>query len=230
MEEEKKTAMEQQKFSFEADRDTVVTLFTGEQYYREITMDYAGFPVQVTLGAVPTDTGNTVILILVQFDDPKIIVSENSRLLDVAYIELTQSQKGKCEAVLHFPLDTYLVRPHIQGTRKKAYGRGRTIAARVWRQTLDEWLKRQPAGGAGAEQPAPTEDKTAEAEKPILTAEERIIKRGMKVTEARLKREKENIEIERLKDTHDPTVISKKLGLPVETVKSRIKKINQSSP
>jgi hypothetical protein len=65
---------------------------------------------------------------------------------------------------------------------------------------------------------------------PTDEAERRILKRGERVTEARLKREKENIEIESMMQTHGVRVIAEKVGLLIETTRSRIKKLKQNSP
>ena len=63
---------------------------------------------------------------------------------------------------------------------------------------------------------------------PSSEAEERLIRRGTKVTVARLKREEQNMIIAAMMETHALEIIADKVGLVLDTVKTRIKKLKNS--
>ena len=63
---------------------------------------------------------------------------------------------------------------------------------------------------------------------PFPEPEARLIRRGKKVTTSRLKREEQNMIIEFMVETHSPEIIADKVGLNVDTVKTRIKKLKNS--
>ena len=63
---------------------------------------------------------------------------------------------------------------------------------------------------------------------PFPEPEARLIRRGKKVTTSRLKREEQNMIIESMVETHSPEIIADKVGLNVDTVKTRIKKLKNS--
>jgi len=63
---------------------------------------------------------------------------------------------------------------------------------------------------------------------PSSEAEARLMRRGTKVTPVRLKREKEDMKIEAMMETHSVEIIADKVGLAPDTVKTRIKKLKNS--
>lgn len=81
----------------------------------------------------------------------------------------------------------------------------------------------------------PSVEREAEAtkarndDKDLLSlAEQRLLERKVKVSNPALKREVENIQIEQLMHTHSEEMIAQKLRMPVETIRSRIKKMKNS--
>ena len=63
---------------------------------------------------------------------------------------------------------------------------------------------------------------------PSSEPEARLIRRGKKVTTSRLIREEQNMKIEAMVETHSVEIIADKVGLNVDTVKTRIKKLKNS--
>ena len=59
----------------------------------------------------------------------------------------------------------------------------------------------------------------------VAEAEARLSRRGLKITESRLKRELQNIKIESMMPTHSLEKIAGAVGLPLDTLRTRIKKL-----
>jgi hypothetical protein len=91
----------------------------------------------------------------------------------------------------------------------------------------------QPAATASGEPNTPAPQAEPPAPQAIdleSQAKQRIIARGQRVTQKRLIRELDNIKIDNLRRTHDPAIIAQIMELEVDTVISRIKKMDKISP
>lgn len=100
------------------------------------------------------------------------------------------------------------------------------------RGPLTEDLKWYEAEGATPDAPSepasPPPSSTAQTRDIKAEAEKRIIASGKRVTQKRIDREIQNIQIEKMMDVYDLPSIASRLGMEMETVRSRIKNLRKS--
>lgn len=130
-----------QEFTFDTNRDEVLTLFVGKEKSLTIDRDYGGEPTTVQLIGALLNTGNWGIAIFVEFKSPNMVISRNSRTLKIAMIELVQTERNKCHAIPRFLPDNVEVEHHLSGMRELAFEQGRDIVTSIWSNKIDEYLK-----------------------------------------------------------------------------------------
>ena len=167
-------ARQAQEFTFGANAQDVLDLFTGKERHRTENVDYGGDTVEVGMYAGQTNVGTWVVTFLVAFQNPEIIVSANSKTMRVAMIELEQREVNECRAILHFLADTYQVRPDLKADRALRYYQGQDIVAGIWLRKKDEWSKQaaltEPTKSAAQEQDATPGKSSTPLQKKILEA------------------------------------------------------------